>query len=357
VHIAYAIITTKMSILSGVSDFFGLDIGTTSVRVVQLQGSGPLKTLVKYAYTPVDAKVAVSDSKADQQKLVQTIRDLLAQARMSTNNVAVGLPSQRVFTTVVDIERLSPGELAKTIHFQADSLIPTPLSESKLDWAVIGDSPADKTKVEVLLTSVTNDFVESRLDMLESIGLNVISFEPDNLALARSIIAPGSTLPQMVLDIGNKSTDLVIAAHDAPRLTRSIPTGTEAIIRAAMQNLNIDEKQAEQFVFKFGLSKDKLEGQIHQAIIGTVDMLMGEIDKSIKFFTTRYAGVKLDRIIVTGGASALPEFPLYLANKFGISVEIGNAWRNVSFPADRQNELLAVSNHFGVAAGLAERNE
>jgi hypothetical protein len=53
----------------------------------------------------------------------------------------------------------------------------------------------------------------------------------------------------------------------------------------------------------------------------------------------------------------LPEFPLYLANKFAINVEIGNAWRNISFPPDRQNELLAVSNHFGVAAGLAERQE
>jgi type IV pilus assembly protein PilM len=346
-----------MSILSGVSDFFGLDIGTTAIRVVQLQGSGPVKTLVKYAYVPVDERLAVSDSKADQQKLVQTIRDLLTQSRMSTNNVAVGLPSQRVFTTVVDINRLNPSELAKTIKFQADSLIPTPLDQSKMDWALIGDSPMDKTKVEVLLTSVTNEFVEARLDMLESIGLNVIAFEPDNLALARSMFAPDNGLPQMVLDIGNKSTDLVISMNGAARLTRAIPTGSEAIVRAAAQNLNIDERQAEQFVFKFGLGKDKLEGQIYQAIIGTVDLLITEIDKSIKFFTTRYAGAKMDRIIVTGGASALPEFPLYLANKFGLNIEIGNAWRNISFPTDRQNELAAVSNHFGVAAGLAERQE
>lgn len=346
-----------MSILSGVSDFFGLDMGTTAIRIVQLQGSGPLKTLSKYAYAPVDSKIAMSDAKADQQKLVQAVRDLISQAHLTTKNVAVGLPSGRVFTTVVDIERLNSSELEKTIKLQADSLIPTPLSESKLDWALLGDSPVDKTKVEVLITSVTNDFVEQRLDMLESIGLNVIAFEPDNLALARSIIAPDASLPQMVLDVGSKSADLVISVGGAPRLTRAIPTGTEAVVRSAMQNLNIDEKQAEQFVFKFGLSKDKLEGQIYQAIIGTVDLLVTEVDKSIKFFTTRYGDVKLDRIIVTGGASALPEFPLYIANKFGINVEIGNAWRNVSFPAERQNELLAVSNHFGVAAGLAERNE
>jgi type IV pilus assembly protein PilM len=193
--------------------------------------------------------------------------------------------------------------------------------------------------------------------MLESIGLNVVAFEPDNIAVTRALLATDAALPQMVLDIGRGSSDLVISMNGAPRLTRSIPTGVDAILRAATQNLNIDARQAEQFVFKFGLSKDKLEGQIYQAIIGTIDMLASEIDKSIKFFMARYPDAKLERIVMTGGASVLPEFPLYIANKFGISVEIGNAWRNVAFDASRQNELLAVSNHFGVAAGLAERKE
>ena len=345
-----------MSLLSGVSDFFGLDIGTTAIRMVQL-GGGTAKSLVKYASVPLDAKLSLSDSKADQQKLGQVIRDFLQETQVTTQNVTVGIPSQRVFTTVVDIDRLPMNELAKTIKYQADSLIPTPIAQSKFDWALIGDSPKDSTKVEILLSSVPNSFIELRLDMLEAIGLNVIAFEPDNLALARAIIAAEATLPQMVLDIGNKNTDLVIAMNGAPRLTRSIPTGSEAIIRSAMQNLSIDEDQAKQFVFKFGLSKDKLEGQVYQAILGTIDLLVSEIDKSIKFFQTRYVDTKIDRIIVTGGASALPEFPLYLANKFGMNVEIGSSWRNVSFPADRQNELLAVSNHFGVAAGLAERME
>lgn len=346
-----------MSLVSGVSDFFGLDIGTTAVRLVQLRGNPPLKTLVKYAYVALDGKTALSDSGIDRQKLAQVIKGMLAEARVTTRNVAVGLPSARVFTAVVDIDRLSPAELDSSIQYQADSLIPTPPADSKLDWALLGDSPADKNKVEILLSSVTNELVENRLDVLESIGLNVIAFEPDNVAIARALIATEATLPQMVIDIGSKSADLVIAMNGAPHLTRSIPTGSEAIIRAAMQNLSIDQNQAEQFVFKFGLSKDKLEGQIYQAIIGTVDLLLSEIDKSIKFFQSRYVDAKIDRVIVTGGASALPEFPVYLANKLGLNIEIGSAWRNISFPPERQNELLALSNHFGVAAGLAERTE
>lgn len=346
-----------MNLLSGVSDLFGLDIGTTAVRLVELRGTGGVKALVKYAFIPIDPKISLSDSKADQQQLAQAVQELLNQARVTTRNVAVGIPSNRVFTTVVDVDRVSPKEVEAAIKFQADSLIPTPVAESKMDWALLGDSPVDKTKSEVLLTSVTNKYLEDRLDMLESIGLNVVAFEPDSLALSRAVIAADSMASQMAVDVGFKSTDIVVVMNGAPRLARSIPTGMEAILRAATQNLSIDEKQAEQFVFKFGLGKDKLEGQIYHAIIGTVDTLMSEIEKSIKFFQTRYSAAKIERIIVTGAASALPEFPLYIANKFAINVEIGNAWRNVSFPAARQNELLAASNHFCVAAGLAERNE
>lgn len=346
-----------MSILSGVSSFFGLDIGTTGIRLVELRGSGPTKTLVKYAYVPIDAKMAQSDSKTDQQKLAQAIANLVAEAKLSTKNVAVGLPSSRVFTTLADMDRLPAAELGKALMYQADSLIPTPPAESKIDWALVGDSPKDKTKVEVLLSSVPNNFIEQRLDLIEGIGLNVIAFEPDNLAMPRAIVPAGTAAPQLVVDMGNLTTDLVITMGDAPRLSRSIPTGTEAVVRSAQQNLNIDDKQAQQFVYKFGVSKDKLEGQVYQAILGTIDLLVNEIDKSIKFFQTRYPESRLEKIIVTGGASAIPEFPLYIANRFGLNVEIGNAWRNVAFSADRQNELLAVSNQFSVAVGLAERNE
>lgn len=343
-----------MSLLSGVSDFFGLDIGTTAIRLVQLTRD---KQLVSYGMLPIDAKIALSDSKADKERLAQSLSEAILKAGINTKNVAVGLPSSRVFTTVIDIERLSPAELEKTIHYQADSIIPTPLNESKVDWSVIGDSPSDANKIEVLISSVTNDFAEARLDLLESIGLNVVAFEPDNLAITRSMLRQDVPYPYMVIDIGSRGTDLVVTMNGAPRLTRSIPTGSEAILRAAQQNLNIDEKQAQEFVFKFGLSEQKLEGQVYHAIISTVELLMTDIAKSIKFFEARYQNTKIEHIVMTGAASALPEFPLYIANKFNLNVEIGNAWANVHYPPERQNELLAVSNHFGVAVGLAERSE
>ena len=345
-----------MNILSGTSDFFGLDMGISAVRAVQLKGTGPVKILDRYGHTPFAGTMALSDSKTDRQQVAQVVANLIKQVGITTKNVAVNLPSNHVFTTVIDIDKMAPEELDKTIRYQAESFIPTPLAQSKIDWAVIGNSPKDPKKVELLLSSVPNNFVEPRLSMLESVGFNIVAFEPESMALTRAVIPNETTSPQMILDIGSAATDLVIAIAGVPHLTRAIPTGTRALIGAAVQGLGIETAQAQQFVFKFGLSKDKLEGQIYKAIIGTIDGLMAEIDKSIKFFQERYPATKLERIIVTGGASVLPEFPLYVANRFGINVEVGNAWRNVNYPAERQNELMAVSNQFAVAVGLAERN-
>ncbi len=345
-----------MSLLTGVSDFFGLDIGTSAVRLVELRGGGPVKQLVRFGYVPIDAKLAMSDAKTDQQKVGEIIKDLLAQARVVSKNVVVGIHSQRVFTTLVDVDRLSPAELSKSIKFQADSIIPTPVAESKIDWALIGDSPKDQSKVEVLLTSVPNEYIESRLDLLESIGLNVIALEPDNLAIGRSLLPPDSVNPQMIVDVGENSSDIVVVANGAPRLTRSIPTGSNSIIKAAVQNLNIDEEQARQFVSKFGLSKDRLEGQVFNAVITTVDILMAEIDKSIKFFTNRYQ-VGIEKIVIAGAGAIIPGMPAYVANKTGLNVEIGNAWRNVSVGTASESDLMALSPYFAVAAGLAERQE
>ncbi|HET9850056.1 MAG TPA: type IV pilus assembly protein PilM [Candidatus Saccharimonadales bacterium] len=344
-----------MRSLSGQSNFFGLDLGVSAVRVVELRGEGPQRELLRYGYAPFEGTIALSEAEADKTKVKAVISQLLKQVGITAKNVAVNLPSSHVFSAVIDMDRMDKEELVKTIRYQADSYIPTPLAESKIDWAMIGDSPRDPKKVEVLLSSVPNKFVEARLALLEAVGLNVIAFEPDTMSLARSLVAGDNNNPHLLLDIGSAATDLVISVGQVPHLARSIPIGQQAIVRAASQHLGIDENQAHQFVFKFGLGKDKLEGQLYHAIVPTIDTLAGEIEKSVKFFQGRYPTLRLDRTIVTGGASTLPEFPLYLANKFGMNVEIGNSWRNVAVPPDKQNEAASASNQFAIAAGLAER--
>src|SRR3990167_4441906 len=184
--------------LGGQTDFFGLDIGTTALRAVQLRGSGPVKVLENYGQLPIEGNITISDAPADRQKVAEKIRQLVNQIGLSTKNLAVNLPSQRVFTAIIDMDKVSDSELAQSIRYQADSFIPTALAESKIDWAILGDSPKDPKKIEVLLSIVPHCIIERRLMVLEAAGLNTVAIEPDGMALGRSIVPSGVTTPQMV---------------------------------------------------------------------------------------------------------------------------------------------------------------
>ena len=344
-----------MGLFGSANDFFALDIGTTAVRLVQLKGGGTSRSLVRYGTIAIEKGVSLSDSPAHKTQLQTAIRQLIQQTGVNTKNVVLGIPSSKMFATVVDFQNLPEKELNNALLYQADQFIPTAVSDSKIDWRVIGPSPSDPEKIEIVLASITKKYGESRLNTVEGAGLNVIAMEPDAFALARSLYPQDSQDAVLIIDMGANSTDLVITSGGSLRLARSIPTGGNTLVKAAEQNLSVDEKQAMQFVYKFGLIQDKLEGQVYKALTTTIDSLVNEIDKSIKFFTTRYNKQPVSKIIVTGRASVLPEFPVYLVNKTNIAVEIGNAWLNTNYPQASHNELMSVANQYAVAAGLAER--
>lgn len=347
----------KSSIFNAVGDFFALDIGSTAIRVVQLHGSGSTRTLVKYGAAPIDVKVSLSDAPADQKKVRDTIAALISEAGIATRNVVVGLPSSKTFVTIVDLPKMTQQELNNTIKYQADQYIPMSSDEAKIDSIIIGDSPKEQGKIEVLLASVSNKFSEQRMEMLESIGLDVIALEPDSLALARALTPTSSQGAQLLIDMGEYSTDIVITLADAPRLVRSIPTGGQALVKAAVQNLNIDENQAKQLVFKFGMDTTKLEGQITRALSSTVDVVVSEVQKSAKFFNDRYQATPLSNIYLSGSLAILPGFSQYLSAAAGnIPVQAANSWQSVSYSNGAHEQLMSINHEFAVVVGLAERN-
>lgn len=344
-----------MKLFSSVGDFFALDIGTTAVRVVQLHPAGDRWGLVKYGAAPVDIKTATSDAAEDQRRLGEVIINLIGQTGLSARNVIVGIPSNKTFATVVDLPDLPQQELASTIKYQAEQFIPMQIDDVKLDWAVLGKSLRDSSKVEVLLGSVSNKFSEARLDMIEGLGLNVVALEPDSLALARSLVPPTSKDAYVIVDFGDFSTDIVIVLANAPRLIRSIPVGMQTLVKAAMQNLNVDANQATQFIMKFGLYPDRLEGQILKSLDPTLEQFTAEITKSAKFFQSRYPNVPLASIILSGYTLSVPAFGEYIATKTGIPTVAGNAWGNVSYSGGLRDQLAQIAPQFAVAVGLAER--
>jgi type IV pilus assembly protein PilM len=346
-----------MSLITGVGDFFGLEIGGSTVRAVQLKGVGASKALATYGAVDVDERILSSDAATDQLQLAGVIKSFLQQVGISSKDVVVNIPTSRVTTTVVDFDKMAARDLVKSIDLQAENYLPMSVNDTKYDWSLLGESPTGPNKVEVLISSVSRAHVESRLDMLESIGLNVLSFEPDAFASLRSLNAREYKGNLLMVNIGAATSDVCIMSNDVPKLVRNIPVGSKAWVKAVSQAMSVDETQAEQFIFKFGLAQDKLDGQIARTLATSIDMIVLEIERSLKYFETRYGMAKVDKVIVSGAASIVPELPAYFANKFGLTVELGNCWRNISFIPARQNELIAVANQFSVATGLALRKE
>ncbi len=344
-----------MAILKGVGDFFGLDVSTTAVRAVQLTPAGPGKwSLRHYGYAPIDIKTATADSAEARHRLGEVIMTVVGQSGIKTKNVAIGLPSSKTFITVVDIPATNESELKGTIKYQLDQYIPMSADDAKVDWSLLGPSLHDPSQQEVLIASTAASYAEERLEMIEGLGFEVIAAEPEPIAMIRSVLPIGQPTAQVIVDIGELSINVAITYGDVPRLVRTIPNGLSTLVHAAVQNLNIQEDQARQFILKFGLAPDKLEGQVVHSLESTLDGFVSELSKSIKFFQTRYPALTIGNLLLAGYAGSVPQLDQYLANKIGIPAAIANPWSKVAVPSGDQ-QLAAISSEFTVAVGLAQR--
>ena len=340
----------------GVGDFFSLDIGTSAVRAVQLSKTGEDSwSLVGLGYTAVDPQLVLSESEESRKKLAQIISSMIGQSGIKSKNVAIGLSSQKTFTTIVDMPSQDKKELGRTVKYQIDQFIPMSVDDAKFDWAVLGTSPNDENLQEVLIASTSKVYSEDRLEFVENMGYNVIAAEPDSISMSRAIAAK-DPVPQLLVDFGKISTDISIVAGGNPRLVRTIPTGLNSLIKAASQNLNIKDDQAEQFILKFGLAQDKLEGQVYRAIENALDNFAQEVVKSVKFFSTKYPSSQVAVITLSGFAGSVPQFGEFISQKTGTQVVVGDPFANVRIPGKFQQVVADHGGEFAVAVGLAKRS-
>lgn len=344
-----------MKFIKGPGDFFALDIGTNAVRVVQLSYSIGGWSLVHHAYVPVDSKIAASDSSEANRRLGEVIMTAVGQSGTKTRDVAVGLPSSKTFTTVVDVPNTTDAELRAAMKYQVDQYIPMSADEAKVDWALLGPSLREQDSQEVLLTSTAKTYSEGRLEFIESLGFNVIAMEPDPIAMIRALVPPGNQAAQLILDMGESSTDIAIVYGDSPRLIRTIPTGVGTFVKAAVQNLNVQEDQARQFILKFGLATDRLDGQVFRALESSLDSYAAELVKSIKFFQTRYENIPVSGMLLSGFAALVPHLSDYLVSKTSVQAQIADPWQGIEMGEAARTQLAPVATEFATAVGLAKR--
>ena len=346
-----------MNLLHGVGDFFSLDIGTNSMRIVQLSGGSQHGwTLQRFAYVPISPKLKSDSSELGKKRLGEAILGAVEQAGIKTKNIALGLPANKTFTSIVETETLPEKELKKSFKYEIDKYVPMAMSDAKADYIILGPSPNDPGKTEVLVSSVAKDYAESTMEMIEKTGLNIVAMEPEPLAMARALNAPGAIDATMAVDFGENSTDLVVMYKDQPRLVRSIPGGFSVLVKAVAGGLNVREDQARQFILKFGLDQTQVEGQVFNILGSHLDTFASELTKSVRFFQTKYINGKVGGIVLSGYASMIPLFASFIEAKINISTVNGNPWQFVRTTPDQQRVLANVASEFAVAIGLSERS-
>lgn len=334
-------------------DFFGLDIGSHSLKAVQLKREQEKITLLHLATLPSPIKSLGLEPEEDRKTLSQALKELIREAKISIPRVVASLPEEKLFTRVVEFPRMSAKEISSSLEYEAGRYIPLPIEEADLDFEVVSEE--DK-KTEVLLVAAPKSLTRAYLEVLERAGLEVLALEPETTACARAVVGKESGAPPtLVVSIGASTTDLVIVDKGKIRFTRSVATGGTALGRAVAQTLGFGEEQAEAYKESYGLSEE-LEGKVEEALRPVFRVIVEEMRRSIDFYNSRKEGSSVRRIILSGGSANLPGVVVYLASEFGLEVEKGNPWLGIEIPKEfNKEELEERGPSLAVAIGLALR--
>jgi len=336
---------------------FGLDIGSTSTKIIQLEKAGDRFRVVTVGIAPTAQSGFGSESESDLVKLAAALKKLHQDARVTTKRVVTALPEGQVFTRVIEMPQMSENEASQAILWEAEQFIPRPLSEVEIDWQIVspGGVMADKKveQMKVLLVAAPKVLIQKYLKVLGMAGFEIAALETEVVALARALI-PSSAAPTLLVDFGAQTTDMAIIAKGQVLLTRSIPTAGEAFTRAVSTALSLEPSQAEEYKRAYGLGENKLEGKVRQALTPILEVAATEIKKAFQFWKEREKEA-VRSVILSGGSANLPEVSTYLTRSIGIEVQIADPFSSLDVSEKMTSAFKGQTPVFAIAVGLAEK--
>ncbi len=222
-----------MSLLSGlfkdkVSSYLGIDLGTGSLKVVELENAAGRPRLVTYGLVEVETDVSREAAPASQEKIAAVLKDLLVRAHTRSRAAVAALPNFSVFSSVLSLPDLGNRDLTEAIQWEAKKFVPMPIENVVLDWKIIGkDEPVasgdqpkplvDKKMTKILLTAAPKHLIERYVNIFKLAGLNLLSLETESFALGRSLVGNDPT-PILIADVGSLTTDLTVVEGGVPVL-------------------------------------------------------------------------------------------------------------------------------------------
>ena len=373
--------------------FLGVDIGASSIKIVELAQEKGRAKLMTYGYAELPPSAA-GGSFFDQPKQTgDLLIKVIKSANVKSTQAMSALPTTNVFSTILSLPKVKDKKQQEAvIDAELSKLTPLPLSEmitqrifldekkSKKDEknkkAKEKESKKNETKEEkeereraekerekhfrVLVTGSANSFVQKYVEIFRAAKLELQALDTESFALIRSLIGKDRSAI-MIIDFGSARTNITIVEKGIPFVTRSVKIGGDTVTRYLVEQMQLPEGDAERMkrdLGTMGTAVSDLPGGLPKVLEPVMQPLVNEIKYAIQL----YGNMELteldsvDKIILTGGSSHLPRVPEYLAEVLNINTYRGDPWARVTYPKDIESVLEEIGPRMSVAIGLAMRD-
>jgi type IV pilus assembly protein PilM len=339
----------------------GLDIGSSAVKAVELKPAGKSYKVTGFGTEALPPDSIVDGAIIDGAAVADAIRRLFDIHHIKTKDVAASLSGNAVIVKKISLPIMSDAELAESIYWEAEQYIPFDIQDVNLDYQILdrGDAASGKGTMDVLLVAAKKEKIADYTGVIAQAGRTAVVVDVDAFALQNAYevnygIDPNAVV--VLLNAGASATNINILQGDQSVFTRDISIGGNAYTEALQRELNLPFEIAD--ALKRGLPADGVTYDDARPVLRAVtENVMLEIQKTFDFFKATATSDKIDRIVVSGGASRAEGFTEMLTDRFEAPVEIFDPFKRITCDAKKFGAASSadVAPTVAVAVGLALR--
>jgi type IV pilus assembly protein PilM len=336
----------------------GIDIGTSSIKVVQLRREKGRVILETYGAIALGPYAGVEIGRATAlpaDKISEALKDVIREARVTTTDAAIAIPYSSSLISMLKLPATVEKQLAQVVPLEARKYIPVAIAEVQLDWFVVSGgakAPSPDGKLEVLMVAIHNDTIAKYRTIAAGATLAVSFFEIEVFSAVRASLDRGIA-PVAVVDIGAATTKFYVVERGLIRESHIINHGAQDLTLAASRAMNISVAKAEELKRKFGLTSADNPNLI-QSFELSLTPLFSELARTVAAYEARM-NMSLDTIVLTGGGTTLKGLKEFAQSKLQNEIRLADPFGKTQTPAFLEGILKEAGPEFSVAVGLALR--
>ncbi|WP_413703709.1 pilus assembly protein PilM [Pseudomonas sp. Pseusp16] len=343
------------------STLLGIDISSTSVKLLELSRQGERYRVEAYAVEPLPVGAVIEKNIAELEGVGLALTRALAKARTGLKNVAVAVAGSAVITKIIEMDAgLCEDEMESQLKIEADQYIPYPLDEVAIDFEVLGASVRNPERVNVLLAACRKENVEVREAALTLAGLTARVVDVEAYALERSfgllasrLAVSGERLTVAVVDIGATMTTLSVLQNGRIIYTREQLFGGRQLTEEIQRRYGLALEQAGLAQKKGGLPDD-YAGEVLQPFR---EALVQQVSRSLQFFFASGQYSSVDHILLAGGTASVPGLDRLVEQQLGTPTQVANPFSEMILGNKVNGAALASdAPALMIACGLALRS-